>query len=188
MRRSLLTKDIERMGQIQGTLEVTIVAGRNLKNCDVIGKNDAYVEVYLNENEKQRTPIVRNTNDPTWNAKFTLYVLSLCSPVDWAVRVALFSNLQKDTDFLYMDVYDKDVISRDTIGSAKIDLKKHISRKGRYEEWISLPGAKDDSKNGEIHVIIEHHVRHPSLHQRVPSVLSCSRESVSKRKRLHRSI
>ena len=60
------------MGQMQGTLEVTIVEGRNLKDGNVIGKNDAYVEVYLNENEKQQTTIAKNTNDPTWNQNFTL--------------------------------------------------------------------------------------------------------------------
>lgn len=60
------------MGQAHGTLEVTIVEGRNLKDQDVIGKNDAYVELYVDKDNKQRTTIVKDTNKPTWNQRFTL--------------------------------------------------------------------------------------------------------------------
>jgi Ca2+-dependent lipid-binding protein len=60
------------MGHAHGTLEVTIVEGRNLKDQDIIGKNDAYVEVYLDKNYKQRTTIIKDTNNPTWNQRFTL--------------------------------------------------------------------------------------------------------------------
>ncbi len=60
------------MGHAHGTLEVTIVEGRNLKDQDIIGKNDAYVEVYLDKKYKQRTTIIKDTNNPTWNQRFTL--------------------------------------------------------------------------------------------------------------------
>jgi len=60
------------MGHAHGTLEVTIVEGRNLKDQDIIGKNDAYVEVYLDKNYKQRTTIINDTDNPTWNQRFTL--------------------------------------------------------------------------------------------------------------------
>jgi len=60
------------MGNAQGTLEVTIVDGRHLKDEDIVGKNDAYVEVYLDKNFKQRTKTVQNSNNPTWIEKFTL--------------------------------------------------------------------------------------------------------------------
>jgi Ca2+-dependent lipid-binding protein len=53
------------MGGAHGTLEVTIVEGRNLKDQDVVGKNDAYVELYLNKDYKQRTTIVKDTNNST---------------------------------------------------------------------------------------------------------------------------
>jgi Ca2+-dependent lipid-binding protein len=55
-----------------GTLEVSILAGRNLKDEDVVGQNDAYVEVYLDKDYRQRTTIVQNSNNPTWNQKLTL--------------------------------------------------------------------------------------------------------------------
>ena len=60
------------MGGAHGTLEVTVVEGRNLKDQDVVGKNDAYVELYVDKGFKQRTSIVKDTNDPTWNQRFTL--------------------------------------------------------------------------------------------------------------------
>jgi hypothetical protein len=57
-----------------------------------------------------------------------------------------------------LHVYDDDVVGRDSIGSAKIDLKKHVFGKGRYEEWIKLPAMLGLRSKGEIHVIVQHHV------------------------------
>ena len=62
------------MSHSHGTLEVTIVAGRHLKDEDIAGKNDAYIELYLDKDYKQRTTTVHNSNDPVWNEKFTLFV------------------------------------------------------------------------------------------------------------------
>jgi Ca2+-dependent lipid-binding protein len=60
------------MSNSGGTIEVTIVEGRDLKDEDIVGQNDAYVEVYLDKKYKQRTTTVKNSNNPTWNEKFTL--------------------------------------------------------------------------------------------------------------------
>lgn len=70
----------------------------------------------------------------------------------------LISNLDKHQDELHLHVYDDDVVGRDSIGSAKINLKKHVFGKGRYEEWIKLPAHLGLGSNGEVHVIIEHQV------------------------------
>ncbi|CAF1362019.1 unnamed protein product [Adineta steineri] len=128
------------MGQVQGTLDVTIVEGRNLKDQDIVGKNDAYVEVYLDKDYKQRTTIVKDTNNPTWNQKFTF-------------------NLQNKTDYLHLHVYDDDAVGRDSIGSARIDLKKHVFGKECYNAWITLPAMLGLRSKGEIHVIIKHHTK-----------------------------
>jgi Ca2+-dependent lipid-binding protein len=53
-------------------LEVTVVAGRNLKDKDTFGQDDAYVELYMDKDYKQRTTTVKDTNSPTWNQTFTL--------------------------------------------------------------------------------------------------------------------
>lgn len=61
------------MSKSHGTLQVTIVEGRHLKDEDIVGKNDAFVEVYLDKEYKQRTKTVNNSNDPKWDEKFTLW-------------------------------------------------------------------------------------------------------------------
>ena len=56
-----------------GQLSVTIVAAKALDDEDTFGgSNDAYVEVYVDEDYKQRTATVSNSNAPTWNETFQL--------------------------------------------------------------------------------------------------------------------
>jgi hypothetical protein len=55
-----------------------------------------------------------------------------------------------------------DVAGRDSVGSAKIDLKKHDFGKGRFDQWIKLPAMMGLRSKGELHVIMEHHVMHLS--------------------------
>ena len=69
------------------------------------------------------------------------------------------SNLSKKDDDLHIHVYDDDIGGRDSVGSAKIDLKKHVFGKGRYEEWVKLPGMLGLRSKGEVLIIIEHRVR-----------------------------
>ena len=56
-----------------GQLTVTIVEARNLKDQDTVGgANDAYVEVYVDVDYKQRTTTIQNSNNPQWNQTFEL--------------------------------------------------------------------------------------------------------------------
>lgn len=55
-----------------GTLQVTVVEGRNLKDKDAFGQNDAYIELYLDKDYKQRTATIKDTNSPAWNQTFQL--------------------------------------------------------------------------------------------------------------------
>ena len=77
---------------------------------------------------------------------------------NWLNVFFYLSNLQKHDDDLHLHVYDDDVVGKDAVGSAKIDLKKHVFGKGRYDEWVKLPAMLGLRSKGEIHVIIEHHV------------------------------
>lgn len=72
------------------------------------------------------------------------------------IFVHYFSDL-KNNDTLYLYVYDEDVVGRDSIGSAKIDLKKNVIGKGCFNEWITLSSLFGLRSKGEIHVIIQHH-------------------------------
>ena len=116
----------------KGVLEVVILEGRNLKNCDFFGENDAYVEIYMNKKYKQRTIIIKNTNNPVWNERFTF-------------------NIHKGDNTIHFDVYDDDLIGRDTIGKCKVNLK-HVFDDGEFDEWIKLPAHFGLSSRGEIHV------------------------------------
>jgi Ca2+-dependent lipid-binding protein len=56
-----------------GELSVTIVEARSLHDEDTFGgSNDAYVEVYIDDDYKQRTATVSNTNSPIWNETLQL--------------------------------------------------------------------------------------------------------------------
>ncbi|CAF1633198.1 unnamed protein product [Adineta ricciae] len=125
------------MSHANGTLLVTIVEGRNLKDEDIVDKNDAYVELCVNEDYKQRTTTIQSSKNPTWNQKFIFY-------------------LKKCEDNLYVHVYDEDDGVKDPIGSASIDLKKHVFDKTGYDAWIKLPAIPGVRSKGEIHVILKH--------------------------------
>ena len=55
-----------------GTLQVTVVEARKLKDEDVAGNNDAYIELYVDKDYKQRTATVKDTNNPKWNTTLNL--------------------------------------------------------------------------------------------------------------------
>lgn len=55
-----------------GNLRVTVVEGRNLRDEDAVGQNDAFIELYFDKKYKQRTTTIKDNNSPTWNETFTL--------------------------------------------------------------------------------------------------------------------
>ncbi|CAF0773758.1 unnamed protein product [Rotaria sordida] len=119
-----------------GALRVTVVEARNLKDQDTLGQNDAYIELYLDKDYKQRTTTIKDTNSPTWNENFTF-------------------NLQKGDDTLHIKVYDDDVVGKDSIGSAKVNLKKVQQAGGRLDEWVKLPAHLGLGSHGEVHLILQ---------------------------------
>ncbi|CAF1024076.1 unnamed protein product [Adineta ricciae] len=119
---------------VPGVLEVTIVEGRSLKNCAFFGENDAYVEVYTEKKYKQRTRTIKNSNNPVWNEQLRF-------------------NIHKGDDTIHFDVYDADLIGRDTIGKCKIRLKQ-VFDDGEFDQWIKLPAHFGLSSRGEIHVMM----------------------------------
>ncbi|CAF1515986.1 unnamed protein product [Didymodactylos carnosus] len=128
------------MSHPHGQLNVTIVEGRKLKDEDAIGKNDAYIELYVNKDYRQRTSTRKNMNNPIWNETFSF-------------------NLLKHYDNLHLHAYDDDIVGQDSIGSCKIDLNKHVFGKGVYDDWVKLPAHLGLGSHGEIHVIIQHIVQ-----------------------------
>lgn len=64
------------------------------------------------------------------------------------------SNLQKGDDTLHLKVYDDDAVGKDSIGSAKITLKKIQQAGGYLDEWVKLPAHLGLGSNGEVHLIL----------------------------------
>jgi Ca2+-dependent lipid-binding protein len=53
-------------------LEVTVIEGRNLKDKNIFGKNDLFIELYLDKDYKQKTTTIKNSNTPVWYETFQL--------------------------------------------------------------------------------------------------------------------
>ncbi len=65
------------------------------------------------------------------------------------------SNLQKGDDDLHIKVYDEDVVGKDSIGSAKLSLKKIKQAGGHLDEWVKLPAHLGIGSHGEIHLVLQ---------------------------------
>ncbi|KAG2225520.1 hypothetical protein INT45_010347 [Circinella minor] len=119
-----------------GILTVTLCEGKGLKDKDLIGKNDPYVELWLDDNYKQRSSNISGTNNPVWNETFSF-------------NITKSSHDKK----LYLKVYDKDLVGCDKIGDTKFDLKDVYSGK-EFDGWVSLPAKLGLTSHGELHLKI----------------------------------
>ena len=61
----------------QGHLRVTIVEAAQLADKDKTDFNDPYVEVYIDEKNKQKTRALQDDERPIWNETFDLYAIIL---------------------------------------------------------------------------------------------------------------
>ncbi|CAF0883887.1 unnamed protein product [Didymodactylos carnosus] len=128
-------QNYEEILEIVSTTNLVVLAGRHLKHEDVGSEDDAYVELWLDDQkDKQRTKVINNSNNPTWN------------------ETLVFDLGDKKCDYLHMAVYDKDPVGQDHIGSAKVNLK-NVYDSGESTEWISLvPGTGGTAINGLVHL------------------------------------
>ncbi|KAI9261053.1 C2 domain-containing protein [Sporodiniella umbellata] len=120
-----------------GTLNVTIIEARKLHGEDLIGKNDPYVELWLDSKYKQKTSVLDNTNDPVWNQTFTF-------PLEEGGRAHK----------LYMNVRDKDTIGSDDIGEAKFDFADAFNG-APIDTWVKLPAKLGLTSHGEVHIYVQ---------------------------------
>ncbi|CAF3093897.1 unnamed protein product [Rotaria socialis] len=118
-------------------LQVTVVEGRNLKKKDFFSESDPFVRIYLDDkHQTQKTKVKSNTKNPYWSEIF------------------VFNHL-KGQNFLHIDVYDKDLLFNDKIGSLKINLQDLYENK-HIDNWYNLPSRFGVSSNGEIHLILDY--------------------------------
>ncbi|KAI7858362.1 C2 domain-containing protein [Circinella umbellata] len=116
-----------------GVLQVTLHEGKDLKNQDFLGKNDPYVELWLDDDYKQRSSEIKNNNNPVWNETFIF-------------NIPKGSSDKK----LYLKVLDKDLVGSDKIGDAKVDIKDIISSGRPFNQWVKLPAKLGLSSHGEL--------------------------------------
>ncbi|KAJ3041684.1 hypothetical protein HK097_002200 [Rhizophlyctis rosea] len=114
-------------------IEVRLVEGRGLKDQDKVGTNDSYVELYFDEDYKQASSVVSNTNDPQWGETFT------------------FQTGGKHK--LYIKALDKDVGDKDKIGEATLDVSPALSGTP-IDEWVKLKGSLGLRSHGEVHLVV----------------------------------
>jgi Ca2+-dependent lipid-binding protein len=88
----------------QGLLTVTIVKANNLKNMEMIGKSDPYVTLHIRPLFKVKTKVVENNLNPVWDQTFELITED------------------KETQTLYLEVFDKDIGQDKRLGIIKISL------------------------------------------------------------------
>jgi Ca2+-dependent lipid-binding protein len=66
----------------QGHLRVTVVEAAKLADKDKTDFDDPYVEVYIDENAKQKTGTRQNDERPVWDQTFDLYVMIFFFPLE----------------------------------------------------------------------------------------------------------
>ncbi|KAI7874424.1 hypothetical protein K492DRAFT_169283 [Lichtheimia hyalospora FSU 10163] len=119
----------------RGTLTVQVVEAQNLKNEDTLGHNDAYVELWLEKEYKQKTEVLKNADNPVWDQTFTF-------PIEEG------SSKHK----LYIKVLDKDTLDSEKIGEGKLDISPAFEG-NVIDEWVELPAHLHLSDHGKVHLI-----------------------------------
>ncbi|CAB4429151.1 unnamed protein product [Rhizophagus irregularis] len=109
----------------KGTLTVTVVEAKNLKNEGFTGDCELFVKLILDARNAQATT-KKNDLNPTYNETFNF-------------------NIDGDK-YIYVECWDKD----DVIGTADLKLDKVFSS-GYEEEWIKM----EMETKGEVKLILD---------------------------------
>ena len=98
-----------------GTIVVNILSGKDLRNTEMVGKNDPYVIAEMvggrggkDSNAKQETQVVNGSNDPEWDAELTF------EPCDHAE--------------IKFTVMDDDTLSDDVVGGERRGAKRQAEK------------------------------------------------------------
>ncbi|KAI8881697.1 C2-domain-containing protein [Backusella circina FSU 941] len=112
-----------------GTLNVTLIEASELKREDFNG-SDAFVELWMDKDYKQKSNVMENNNNPVWNQSFS------------------FSVEEGSRDHkLYFKVYDEDAISNDKIGDGDVDVRPAFKGE-QLDIWAKLPSLMGLSNHG----------------------------------------
>ncbi|KAL0904774.1 hypothetical protein M5K25_026924 [Dendrobium thyrsiflorum] len=114
---------------VRGVLSVTVISAEDLPAMDVLGKADPFVVLTMKKTDaKNKTRVVNNSLNPTWNQTF-----------DFVVEDGLH-------DMLILEVYDHDTFGKDFIGRCIMTLTRALME-GEYQDSILLEEAKSGKLN-----------------------------------------
>ncbi|EPZ32192.1 C2-domain-containing protein [Rozella allomycis CSF55] len=108
-----------------GKLGVVIMEGKGLKDKDVFGKMDPYINLRIGSQKWRSKTVTGGGKNPTWNQSISLGVIT-------------------GTEALFVEAYDEDAGKDDFIGSGSINLADAV-RLGTLDTWINLRTEHDST-------------------------------------------
>ncbi|KNE58026.1 hypothetical protein AMAG_04852 [Allomyces macrogynus ATCC 38327] len=116
-----------------GTLEVNCVAGRQLRDVEMFGKQDPYLKLALETQTQKTRAHASGGRNPTWNT-------------------TLVFNIFEGARALRVEAWDEDATSDDLIGMTTIDLSRAFAT-GVDDQWFPL-FTKSGKPAGEVHLVL----------------------------------
>eukprot|EP01017_Pseudomicrothorax_dubius_P041013 TRINITY_DN651_c0_g1_i5.p1 TRINITY_DN651_c0_g1~~TRINITY_DN651_c0_g1_i5.p1 ORF type:complete len:1553 (+),score=547.04 TRINITY_DN651_c0_g1_i5:66-4724(+) len=117
---------------IEGTLQIVILKGINLKDMDFAGKSDAFAIALLGGKEVGRTQVIESSS-PEWKK-------TIVAPVNLVGETTLPK--------LKIEVRDEDVGSDDLIGTVELDLAQCLREPGLWAINDELPLSSGNNAKG----------------------------------------
>jgi Ca2+-dependent lipid-binding protein len=108
-------------------IHVTIHKGRNLENCDVIGKSDPFVIMKFGTDET-KSKVIKNNLNPEWQLQ-TKYLMDKNSPKTLDIKV-----------------FDDDFGKTTPMGEVTLDIATIRNKVQQMNQWLPL----NNCKSGEI--------------------------------------
>jgi len=108
-----------------GIITGRMIAGHSLRNADLFGKSDPYMQVSIPSNEEVKTRVVKESCDPVWNQDFKLVAIPDDKSLSFKVYDADHGGIDKD----------------DLLGEYEIEFRKLEAGKP-YTKRVALDGGK----------------------------------------------
>jgi Ca2+-dependent lipid-binding protein len=125
-----------------GNVHVNIIQAKDLIKSDMIGKCDPYA-VLSHGNDKVKSNIVKNSQNPLWNFEVDI-------PVD-----------ENSDPNVKIDLFNSDRFGKDKpLGNVNIDISELAKREPLKEAWIPLSGVK----SGHLQVSAEYVPTEENIH------------------------
>ena len=109
---------------IPGVIQLDLIQAKDLVKSDIIGKSDPFAVIQF-DNNKIKTPVVKNNQNPEWNFETDI-------PID-----------ENGPRNIKIDIFDSDKLGKDkSLGSANIPVVNIIHGNNYDKDWLPLAGTK----------------------------------------------